>query len=106
MRERDKMKITMTTIKSFIKKNQDIYIQNLSDFDGMVDCVMPTDNQAFKPVIRIPLGENTYTDNHKGIKQAWFTLGGDDRFYPFEDETYKGYEVYNCCGNFILAIKK
>lgn len=96
----------MATIKSFIKKNQDLYIQNLSDFDGMVDCVMSTDNQAFKPAIRIPLGENTYNDNRKGIKQAWFTLGGDDRFSPFENETYWGYEVRNCCGNFILAIKK
>ena len=100
------MKITLTTIKSFIKKNQDLYIQNLSDFDGMVDCVMPTSNQDFKPAIRIPLREDTYNDNHKGIKQAWFTLGGDDRFSPFENETYKGYEVRNCCGKFRLAIKK
>jgi hypothetical protein len=100
------MKITMTTIKSFIKKNPDLYIQNLSRFDGMVDCVMPSAEQSFKPVIRIPLREDTYNDNHKGIKQAWFTLGGDDRFYPFEDDTFKGYEVVNCCGRFILAIKK
>ena len=100
------MKITMTTIKSFIKKNQDLYIQNLSDFNGMVDCVMPTSNQDFKPAIRIPLREDTYNDHHKGIEQAYFTLGGDDRFYPFENDTFKGYEVINCCGKFVLAIKK
>ena len=100
------MKITLTTIKSFIKKNQDLYIQNLSDFDGMVDCVMPTSNQDFKPAIRIPLREDTYNDNHKGIQQAWFTLGGDDRFSPYENEIYKGYEVRNCCGKFRLAVKK
>ena len=99
------MKITMATIKSFIKKNQNLYIQNLSRFDGMVDCVMPSAEQSFQPVERIPL-RDIWNDNHKGIKQAWFTLGGDDRFYPFEDDTFKGYEVVNCCGKFILAIKK
>lgn len=99
------MKITMTTIKSFIKKNQNLYIQNLSRFDGMVDCVMPSAEQSFQPVERIPL-RDIWNDNHKGIKQAWFTLGGDDRFNPFEDDTFKGYEVVNYCGKFVLAIKK
>ena len=95
---------TMTTIKSFIRKNPALYIKNLSNFDGMVDCVMPCDNQGFRAVTAPDAGYNH--ENKLGIQGAWFVLGGGDRIYDYSDGDFIGYEVYNCCGHFILAIKK
>jgi hypothetical protein len=95
-------KITLTTVKSFIRKNPNLYINCKSRFDGMVDCVMPCDNQGFEPV---ELSDRN-SSNTLGIEGAWFVLGGGDRFYPHEDDNFEGIEVYNCCGSFILATRK
>jgi hypothetical protein len=95
---------TMATIKSFIKNNQGkLYIKNLSDFNGMLDCVMPCNDKGFRKAQAPEQGRSH--ENCLGIRGAWFVLGGGDRVYEFSDEQFKGYEVYNCCGNFILAIK-
>ena len=95
---------TMATVKSFIKKNQNnLYIKNLSNFDGMVDCVMPCDDKGFRKAQAPEQGRNH--ENCLSIRGAWFVLGGDDRVYEFSDGQFEGYEVYNCCGNFILAIE-
>jgi hypothetical protein len=94
---------TMATIKSFIRKNPALYIKNLSNFDGMVDCVMPCNDQGFRPVSAPDQGYNH--ENKLGIQGAWFVLGGRDRFYDYSEDGFQGYEVYNCCGNFVLAIK-
>jgi hypothetical protein len=95
-------KITLATVKSFIRKNPNLYINCKSSFDGMVDCVMPNDNQGFEPIK--PSDRNS--SNTLGIEGAWFVLGGGDRFYPHEDDNFEGIEVYNCCGSFILATRK
>lgn len=95
------MKTTLATIKSFIKKNQDLYINCKSRFDGMVDCVMPNDNSQFHLAKRVDSHKNTL-----GIAGAWFVFGSRDYFREYEDAEFKGYEVYNCCGSFILATKK
>ena len=42
------MKITLATIKSFIRKNPNLYIKSTSRFDGMYDCVMPNQNAQFE----------------------------------------------------------
>jgi len=94
---------TMATIKSFIRKNPALYIKNLSNFDGMVDCVMPCDDQGFRLVTAPDQGYNH--ENKLGIQGAWFVLGGGDRFYDYSKDGFTGYEVYNCCGHFVLAIK-
>lgn len=95
---------TMSTIKSFIKKNEGrLYIKNLSNFDGMVDCVMPCDDNGFRLAQAPNAGRNH--ENSLGIRGAWFVLGGGDRVYEFSDGQFVGYEVYNCCGNFFLAIQ-
>jgi hypothetical protein len=99
------MRITLATIKSFIRKNRESLLINCkSSFDGMVDCVMPTDENGFTKALNPDEGRNF--ENCLGIHGAWFVLGGGDRFYPYEDESFKGYEVYNCCGRFILATSK
>jgi len=95
-------KITLATVKSFINKNPALFISNRSSFDGMVDCVMPTDDQDFTAVVRI----EDACRNRLGVQGAWFVLGGGDRFNEFENDQYKGIEVYNCCGHFILATAK
>jgi hypothetical protein len=93
-----KMKITKTTIKSFVKKNFDkLHIKKLSSFDGMVDCVMPiedTFNKAQKSEHNL--------DYTIGIKGAWFC--GGESYTPYNDNGFMGYRVYNVCGSFILAI--
>ncbi len=100
-------KITRATIKSFINreiKNGNLYINNKSSFDGMVDCVMPVEG-GFRKVT-----ECTRHDNAKqytlGINGAWFVGQSRDHFTPWADDNFIGYEVYNCCGQFILAMKR
>ena len=93
---------TLTTIKSFIRKNQALYISTKSSFDGMVDCVMPCDDKSFT----LARAAEYWTKNNMGIVGAWFVLDSRDYISEYEDDQFKGYEVYNCCGSFILAIKK
>ena len=93
---------TLATFKSFIKKTPNLYIATKSSFDGMVDCCMPCDNQGFTP-IEAREGNQEHT---LGIAGVWLVLGGGDRFYAFEDDNFKGFEVYNCCGHFYVATKK
>ena len=96
-------KITMATLKSFAKRNSDkLYVKNLSEFDGMTDCVERVRNQEW---LKTEIIENTnyYSTGIKGI----YTVGSSrDYFRNYEDANYIGIEVYNCCGSAILAIKK
>ena len=94
-------KITLATIKSFIRKNKgNLFIKNLTDFDGMVDCVMPCRNSEFN------VAEETIRaiDNTLGINGAWFVGRSNDFFEEYLDKFYTGYKISNCCGSFIIAI--
>lgn len=95
-------KITLTTIKSFIKKNPKLYIKCKSSFDGMTDCVQSIADAAFVEVQ--PTDKFLY--NTLGVHGAWFVKGSRDYFREFETDTLTGYEVSNCCGSFILATDK
>jgi len=95
-------KITLTTIKSFIKKNKDqLFIEKKNEFDGMVDGIMPTEG-GFKKAFE----SKTYSEYNLGLAGAWFVRNSRDYFTPFEDDQFKGFKVSNCCGSFILAVKK
>jgi len=97
-------KITRATFKSFLNKNKEnLFIKNKSSFDGMVDCVMPIKGD-FKKLT--PKDFDISQENTLGYREIWLVGHGDDYFTAYEDDIYKGYEVYNCCGSFILAIKK
>ena len=101
----DKKKITLATVKSFINKEmkaEKLYIANFLSFDGMVDCVMPSENKAFRKAVK----SERMSDNDLGVSGAWFVKGSRDSFEAFENDEYKGIEVYNCCGSFILATTK
>ena len=91
-------KITKTTIKSFIRKNQEsLHIKPLSSFDGMVDCVMPSES-GFSPVVKT----ESFLDYTLGINGAWFV--GRDSYSTYSDDSFVGFAVYNCCGSFIIAV--
>lgn len=96
-------KITIATLKSFAKRNCDnLYVKNLSHFDGMTDCVEQVENQEW---LKTEIIENTnyYRTGIKGV----YTVGSSrDYFSKYEDANYIGIEVYNSCGSAILAIKK
>lgn len=96
-------KITLATLKSFAKRNSDaIYVKNVSSFDGMTDCVERSrDSNWFKTTISDKI--NYYRTGINGI----YTVGSSrDYLNLFEDSEYVGIEVYNSCGNSILAVKK
>lgn len=95
-------KITLATVKSFVRKAQNLHIRTKSQFDGMTDCVMPTDNNGFTPVRQ---SENHF-EHTLGVAGAWFVLGGGDRCSAYEDDNFKGFSIYNCCGSFLLATPK
>jgi len=97
-------RITLSTIKSFIRKNPELYINNKADFDGMQDCVVYSSDSTFKKTQAPAQGYNH--ENHLGIAGAWFVFESRDYFREYEDQQFKGFEVYNCCGKFILATKK
>jgi len=95
-------KVTLATVKSFIRKNEGkLYVDQKSSFDGMVDMVMPNNSTV---LTRAQKDERGF-DNTMGIQGAWFVLGGGDRFSPLQMEGFIGYYIRNCCGEFILATR-
>ena len=94
-------KITLATIKAFIRKSENLYINERSRFDGMVDCVMPSKNQGFDKALPT---ERHMTNTH-GVHGAWFVGQSRDYFTAYNDGTFQGFAVSNCCGSFILATK-
>ena len=110
MQQSNGKKVTISTIKSFIKREAasgNLYIRNDSDFDGQTDCVQHNDSPAFRKVTLLaPSQFSTDTNNRLSIPGAWFVGGSRDYFTPYADDKYIGYEVYNCCGSFILAMAR
>jgi len=97
-------KITLATLKSFANRNKDnLFCKENSSFDGMVDCVMPSQNRNFKKTTIEPNNTGYYRTGIQGI----YTVGsGRDYFTLYKDDQFLGIEVLNCCGVTILATKK
>jgi len=97
-------KITLATIKSFIRKNKsNLFLNVKSSFDGMTDCI-EFRNYGFNPIKNTEWAQN----NHKhtmGIQGAWFVGQSRDYFSEYSKNGFFGYEVSNCCGSFVLAVK-
>lgn len=90
-------KITLATVKAFIRKNADnIYVKNNSSFDGMTDCVQSVKEDFKKIDSELALG----------VKGVWIVGNSNDSFLPFENEFYIGFTIYNCCGEGIVAARK
>lgn len=94
-------KITLATVKSFIKKNAGkLYISERSRFDGMVDCVMPSGDKSFRKA------QPGTHERSMGVSGAWFVGQSRDWFSVYVDaDGFYGYNVSNCCGSFVLAVK-
>ena len=95
-------KITKATLKSFVRKNANkLFINVKSSFDGQVDGCEPC-HAGFQPAVRSEIHEG-HTLGYKGI---WLVSGSRDYFRPYNENGFEGIEVSNCCGYFIVAIKK
>jgi len=85
-------KITKATIKSFLRKNQGkVYCQTLSYFDGQIDGTTYCKESEWKLTDKADAAMIDIMRNY---------------FSPYEDKDYIGYNVYNCCGNYNIAIRK
>ena len=95
-------RITLATFKAFIRKNSgNLYLKVRTHFDGMTDCCEPTHDAYFAPV---EPADHVYSNN-LGLRGVWLVGHSADYFTPFSEGCFKGYEVYNCCGQFILCSK-
>jgi len=102
------MKITRATIKKFIKEGfakDNLYFRSCSSFNGMVDCVDTMSDRGINKAMRDARDEEL-SGNTMGVVGAWFVGQSRDYFTAYEDEKYIGYEVYNCCGTFLLLTLK
>ena len=98
-------KITLSTIKSFIKREMakdNLYISKKADFDGMQDMVDDCRDTSFKKAVK----DETNPRNRQGVSGAWFVGQSRDSFREYADNNFIGYEIFNCCGKFILAFHK
>jgi hypothetical protein len=121
-------KITKATFKSFIKKNEGkLFVQNIAHFSSHSDMVeyLPSDERTFKKLEKITISDMDYRiAERRGTTREWLenytfnsenTLGYEgiylvnhsrDSFRDYEDDQFIGINVYNCCGNFTVAIQK
>ena len=97
-----KTKITKASIKSFIKKNEGkLYIRRISDFSPITDCVEEVNGDLEK----VEITENSLK-NTLGVNGLWLAGGSNDTYTEFETKELKGFNIYNCCGEVNLVIKK
>jgi hypothetical protein len=93
-------KITLATVKSFIKKNNGkLFINVKSSFDGMIDGCRSQYNGFLKAETDAKMVDCTL-----GIQGAWFVGDSRDWFKPYQDDMFTGIEVSNSCGRFIIAV--
>ena len=107
-------KITIATVKSFIRRNRStLLVRVKSAFDGRQDGVRDHAASAYAPAAccetychetgrYVPASADSR--DTMGIMGVWFT--GRDSCRPIETETVRGYEVYNCCGTWSVAVAK
>lgn len=96
-------KITKATFKSFIKKNSDnLMISCKSSFDGMIDGMSYNQDKSFSKICKT----TGHIEHTCGIQGVWLVGNSRDSFNTYETENMTGIEVYNCCGNFIIAVPK
>lgn len=95
-------KITKATFKSFLRKNEGkVLIRVDGAFDGMTDCRQETGQTEF-----VPIQKATYShENNLGYAGVWLVQSSGNSFRPYEKDGLKGIEVWNCCRDFVVAVK-
>jgi len=81
-------KITLATLKSFIRKNESLFVEHQSNFDGTVDGVVAVKKELI-PVTK---------ENAIGFKGVYCVGSGRDYLSFIETSTHYGIRVLNCCG--------
>jgi hypothetical protein len=108
-------KITVATVKSFIKKNRSrLMVEVKSSFDGMQDMVTRCEGGFREATPRTYWSQDArgyvaVSEDCKyslGILGVYFVGGSRDSCSRFETETLVGFEVSNCCGTWKVAISK
>lgn len=95
-------RITIATVKAFVRKHQaELYVRTFSTFDGMTDCVQDCDGNQYRKVESVDLTKQ----NTLGIPGVWFVTRSRDYFNEYTDGEFRGYEVTNSCGCFVLVTK-
>lgn len=98
MENKKSKKVTMATVKSFIRKNlNNLVVYSHSSFSGMTDGLESV-NKSFKVD---PKKYNKENKNSLGLDGIWF-VGGNDyiRVLP------NGYHIFNCCGSFDIVLEE
>ena len=89
-------KITMATLKSFVRKSEHLFVSIENSFDGMVDCVVGSNDCGIYPVSK---------ENAIGINGVGCVGSSRDYFEYCEEGEYFGIRVFNCCGSAKLLTK-
>lgn len=96
-------KITLATFKKFVRENRgELEVLVTSEFNGMTDGV----DYHRAPRWVVNPAEDNHVSNTLGVAGVWLVLGSRDRFSAYEDSERAGIKVYNCCGSFIVAVRK
>ena len=96
-------KVTMATVKSFIKKNRaKLLIKISSRFDGMTDGLEWNKDAQFVPVVETGRVDCQYS---LGLSGVWIVGGSRNWVEAINVPGYVGYSVSNCCGKWTVAVK-
>ena len=93
-------KITKSTFKAFLRKNPRPLIKVGSNFDPMVDCVMPVAGG-----FDVAREANYPCENNLGLAGVWLVGGSRNYFTEYIKDGLVGIRVSNCCGSFVVAAK-
>jgi len=89
-------KITMATLKSFINKSNELFVEVKQSFCGMSDCVEVIENPEMILVSK---------DKAIGHSGVWCVGGGRDYLSFVQKDSMYGIKVSNACGYGILWTK-
>ena len=104
-------KPTLATLKAFIRKNEaNLFIKCHSSFDGMTDSVEQNRNADYRPITKLeqrcPFVRHPDSfDNTLGFNGVWLVGQSRDYIKAINEEGFTGFEVYNCCGSWTVAIR-
>jgi hypothetical protein len=97
-------KITIATVKAFIRRAKaagTLLVRCDSSFDGMTDCVERNrDAHFFAPQ------EARDHGNNMGLQGIYFVGQSGNWCSAFDDGDHAGFKVSNCCGSWVVAVKK
>ena len=95
-------KITLATVKSFIRKNSDkLFIKVRGKFDAMTDGMEFYQNAGFSQAEKT----DSQIDHTMGVNGAWMVSGSRNYVDAYNEDGFTGYRISNCCALFILAVK-